>query len=228
MSSIGEMAASLAHELNQPLTGAINYCHGCLRMLNEGNLDKERLTEGMKHAVEGAVLAADIIRRIREFVQKGDVLRSALDLNCVVNNIVTLVKHEVSLHKTTLELDLQNPLPRVEGDMIQLEQVVLNFIRNGLDAMESVKPENRKLCITTRGTGEGKVMLSVKDSGAGITQEVMPKIFDAFYTTKPQGMGIGLSISRSIIESHEGMIRAHALPQGGTEFIFELPVLQVG
>lgn len=227
MSAIGEMAASLAHELNQPLTGAINYCSVCLRMLKQGDADIKKLTQGMKNAVEGATMAANIIRRIRTFVQKGDAQHAALDLNRAVGNVAMLVKHEVSRHKVTIELDLQENLPRVDGDMIQLEQVVLNFIRNSLDAMEAVPPGQRNLCITTKKITGDKVMLSTTDSGEGIARDAMPKIFDAFYTTKSDGMGIGLSISRSIIESHQGMIKARSLPGGGAEFIFELPIQQV-
>jgi len=227
MSAIGEMAASLAHELNQPLTGAINYCSVCLRMLKDGNADSKKLTQGMENAVEGATMAADIIRRIRLFVQKGDTQHSVLDLNQAVCNVVTLVKHEASRHQVTIKMDLQESLPSVEGDLIQLEQVILNFIRNALDAMESTKPDKRFFCIATKQIEGGKVMLSATDSGEGIVTDALPKIFDAFYTTKSDGMGIGLSISRSIIESHQGMIRARSLPQGGAEFIFELPALQV-
>ncbi len=227
LSAIGEMAASLAHELNQPLTGAINYCSVCLRMLKEGNVDSKKLTQGMENAVEGATMAASIIRRIRLFVQKSDAQHSALDLNSVVKNVTTLVKHEASRHKVSIELDLQKNLPQVMGDMIQLEQVVLNFIRNSLDAMEAILPEQRYLCISTKKITDEKIMLSTTDSGEGIAEDAMPKIFDAFYTTKSDGMGIGLSISRSIIESHQGMIKARTLPDGGAEFVFELPVLQV-
>ena len=227
MSTIGEMAASLAHELNQPLTGAINYCAGCLRMLREGNTDPEKLIQGMERAVQGATLAADIIRRVREFVQKGDLQRCPVDLNRAVRNVVSLVQHEAQRHEVSLELDLEQDLPPVEGDMIQLEQVVLNFIRNGIDAMASVQPDRRSLRITTRRSGEGMITVSARDSGEGIAEDVMPKIFDTFYTTKPDGMGIGLSISRSIIESHQGRIRACSLSDGGTELVFELPVAEV-
>jgi len=227
MSTIGEMAASLAHELNQPLTGAINYCSGCLRMLREGNANTDKLTRGMESAVEGATMAADIIRRVRGFVQKVDPQKCAVDLNHAVQNVATLVMHEARRHDVEVELDLDEDLPLVEGDMIQLEQVVLNFIRNGIDAMDAVKPGSRKLTITTRRIKEAMVMVSTIDSGQGIEEEAMPRIFDAFYTTKPDGMGIGLSISRSIIESHQGNIRARPLSGGGTEFLFELPVLQV-
>ncbi len=226
MSTIGEMAASLAHELNQPLTGAINYCSGCLRMLREGNADTEKLTRGMESAVEGATLAANIIRRIREFVQKGDTQLSSVDLNRAVRNVATLVKHEAGRHDVKIRLDLDETLPPVEGDIIQLEQVVLNFIRNGIDAMDAVEPGCRNLTITTRCIEEAMVMVSTIDSGIGIAKEAMPRIFDAFYTTKPDGIGIGLSISRSIIESHQGRISARSLSDGGTEFFFELPIQQ--
>ena len=227
MSTIGEMAASLAHELNQPLTGAINYCAGCLRMLREGNTDPEKLTQGMERAVQGATLSADIIRRVREFVQKGEPRRRSVDLNHAVRNAASLVQHEAQRHKVSLELDLEDDLPLVEGDMIQLEQVVLNFIRNGIDAMAAVPPGKRSLQIATRCSDEAMVTVSARDSGEGISEDVMPKIFDAFYTTKPDGMGIGLSISRSIIESHQGRIRARSLREGGTELVFELPVAGV-
>jgi len=223
MSSIGEMAASLAHELNQPLTGAINYCNGCLRMLQEGSTDTAKLSEGMRNAVEGATMAADIIRRIRGFVQKGDAQHTPLDLNSAVLNVVALIKHEIQRLDVEIELKLQAHLPPVMGNMIQLEQVVLNFIRNGLDAMHEITPDKRALCITTSYAQSENIMLSITDTGSGISTAVMPEIFNAFYTTRADGMGIGLSISRSIIEAHQGTIRARSLTTGGSEFIFELP-----
>ncbi len=223
MNSIGEMAASLAHELNQPLTGAINYCNGCLRMLREGNADLMKLSEGMKNAVEGATMAANIIRRIRGFVQKGDAQYTALDLNTAVHNVLALVSHEAQRLDVKIELKLQDNLPQVMGDMIQLEQVVLNCIRNGLDAMNEVTSKNKVLRIVSRYNQEKNIALSIIDNGSGISENVMPRIFDAFYTTRSDGMGIGLSISRSIIEAHQGTIIARALMNGGTEFIFVLP-----
>jgi C4-dicarboxylate-specific signal transduction histidine kinase len=227
MSTIGEMAASLAHELNQPLTGTINYSSGCLRLLREGEADTGKLTEGMERAVESARLAADIIRHTREFVQKGEPTRTSVDLNHAVGNVVALATPEAQRHDVNIQLDLARELPPVKGDMIQLEQVVLNFIRNGIDALDAVPTEGRNLTIKTLRKGEDTVCLSTADSGEGIAADVLPRIFDAFYTTKPDGMGIGLSISRSIIESHQGRIMARSLEAGGAEFSFELPVEQV-
>ena len=225
MSAIGEMAASLAHELNQPLTGAINYSSGCLRMLRESELDHDKLTMGMERAVEGARLAADIIRHIREFVQKDNAERTSVDLNDIVRNVTKLVMFEAHRHDVEIELDLANALPPVKGNMIQLEQVILNFIRNGIDAMDTVALGNRRLTITTH-KNRGKVCVAATDTGEGIPEDVMPKIFDTFYTTKPDGMGIGLSISRSIVESHHGRIKARSLLQGGAELSIELPVAE--
>ena len=227
MSTIGEMAASLAHELNQPLTAAINYCNGCLRMLQSGDNDRVKISQGMVNAVEGATLAADIIKRIRVFLQKGDVQHAILDLNQTVRNVDMLVKHEAQRHEVRINLHLADNLPPVSGDMIQLEQVVLNFIRNGLDAMVGLSSAKRNLTISTCVTDEGKVRLSAIDNGVGIAEEAIAQIFDAFYTTKSDGMGIGLSVSRSIIESHQGLIKAHSIVEGGTEFIFELPVAEL-
>lgn len=227
MSTIGEMAASLAHELNQPLTGAINYSSGCLRLLRAGTRDDAKLTEGLERTVEGARLAADIIRHIRQFVQKGDAERSPVDLNQAVSNVHALVAPEARRHDVAIELDLAAQLPPVEGNLIQLEQVILNLVRNGIDAMHGAEIGQRRVEITTRREA-ASVRLSVADCGEGISEESLPKIFDPFYSTKSDGMGIGLSISRSIVESHHGRIAAAAPPAGGAQFSIQLPALQGG
>jgi C4-dicarboxylate-specific signal transduction histidine kinase len=225
LSTIGEMAASLAHELNQPLTGAINYTSGCLRLLREGSHDTRRLVQGMERAIEGATLAANIIRNIRQFVRKDATEHTLVDLNEAVQNVTALVMLEARRRGVRIELDLDSALPSVLGNLIQLEQVILNFIRNSIDAMDTSEADQRRLGIATRATGD-TVQLVAADTGQGIAKEVLPKIFDAFYTTKPDGMGIGLSISRTIVESHDGSISARTLPEGGAEFAFELPVYQ--
>jgi len=223
MSAMGEMAAGLAHELNQPLTGAINYSSGCLRRLKQGDYDKEQLVQGLERTVEGATLAADIIRHLREFVQKGNSERKATSLNDVVLNIVDLVSVEIKRHQANVTLNLSDNLPNFVANAVQLEQVVLNFIRNGLDAMENVDPKVRELIVTTERNND-KIKLSVMDHGSGILPEAESKLFDAFYTTKSEGMGIGLSISRSIIEAHHGAIYANNVADSGACFSFELPL----
>jgi len=223
MSIMGEMAAGLAHELNQPLTGAINYSSGCLRRLQQGDYDKDKLIQGLERAVEGATLAADIIRHLREFVQKGHSQRKLTSLNEVVLNIVDLVYVEIKRHQSSVVLNLSDKLPQLTANAVQLEQVVLNFIRNGLDAMEHTKPAKRKLIIHTEAVN-GNLKLSVTDNGHGIPPESEAKLFDAFYTTKPDGMGMGLSISRSIIEAHNGIISARNTTDAGACFSFEIPI----
>jgi C4-dicarboxylate-specific signal transduction histidine kinase len=225
MSTIGEMAASLAHELNQPLTGTINYSNGCLRMLKEPCPDTGKLIKGLEHAVEGATLAADIIRHIRQFVQKGEERYGQVDLNQAVRNVTALVSHEIQRHEIELILDLDDDIPGIDGNLIQIEQVILNFIRNGIEAMERVDKQRRKLTIKTETASSGMIRLAVIDSGEGVPEDVLPRIFDAFFSTKAEGMGIGLSISRSIVESHQGRINARTLDKGGAEFTFELPAM---
>ena len=224
MSTIGEMAASLAHELNQPLTATINYSNSCLRMLKEPQLDTTKLVKGIEQAVEGATMTADIIRHIRQFVQKGDEHFGAVDLNHAVRNAATLMNHELQRHNVRLTFELEVAVPLIEGNMIQIEQVILNFMRNSIEAMARVKKHNHQLTIKTETKTSGVVRVAVIDSGEGVQQESLTKIFDAFFSTKAEGMGIGLSISRSIIESHQGHISAEANKKGGAEFAFELPV----
>lgn len=223
MSAMGEMAAGLAHELNQPLTGAINYSSGCLRRLKQDDYDKDTLIRGLERTVEGATLAADIIRQLREFVQKGDTDRKPTALNNVVLNIVDLFSGEIKRHQVKVVLDLSNDLPDVAANPVQLEQVILNFIRNGLDAMENTKSTDRLLTISTK-QHKDRIELSVTDNGEGILDEAERKLFDAFYTTKAEGMGMGLSISRSIIEAHDGVISAENTTDTGARFAFELPL----
>lgn len=224
MSTIGEMAASLAHELNQPLTGTINYSNSCLRMLKNPNPDTTKLIQGLEHAVEGATMTADIIRRIRQFVQKGEECYDKVNLNQAVRNSAALISHEIQRHNVELSFELDEHIPDIEGNLIQIEQVILNFIRNGIEAMDRVDKQYHQLTIKTETATTGMIRLAVIDSGEGLEEGSLPKIFDAFFSTKAEGMGIGLSISRSIIESHQGRISARSLDKGGAEFSFELPV----
>ena len=225
MSTIGEMAASLAHELNQPLTATINYSNSCLRILKEPQPDTARLVEGIEHAVEGATMTADIIRHIRQFVQKGEERYGAVDLNHAVRNAAALISHEVQRHNVMLKFELEVAIPIIDGNLIQIEQVILNFMRNSIEAMARVKKQNHQMIIKTETKDTGMIRVAVIDSGEGVQQDSLPRIFDAFFSTKAEGMGIGLSISRSIIESHQGYISAQAHDKGGAEFAFELPVM---
>ncbi|MFV2058469.1 MAG: sensor histidine kinase [Thiohalomonadales bacterium] len=222
MSAMGEMVAGLAHELNQPLTGAINYSSACLRRLKYEKIDREKLIIGLERAVEGATLAADIIRQLREFVKKGKSAKEPVNINVVVLKIVDLLSAEIRRHRTRVTLQLADNIPVILANEIQLEQVVLNFIRNSLDAMENTEARLREIIITTE-LDYDKVRLFVMDFGDGIPATTEGEVFDAFYTTKSDGMGMGLSISRTIIEEHNGTIVANNNPETGACFSFEIP-----
>jgi len=219
---MGEMMAGLAHELNQPLTGAINYSSACLRRLKYEEIDREKLIIGLERAVEGATMAADIIRQLREFVKKGKSAKESVNINVVVLKIVDLLSAEIRRHKTRVTLQLADNIPVILANEIQLEQVVLNFIRNSLDAMENTEVRLREIIITTE-LDYDKVRLFVMDFGDGIPATTEGEVFDAFYTTKSDGMGMGLSISRTIIEEHNGTIVANNNPETGACFSFEIP-----
>ncbi len=193
-------------------------------MLKDPEPDTEQLTQGLKHAVESATMTADIIRHIRQFVQKGEDSYGAVDLNQAVRNAATLISHEIQRHKVALTFELEIGLPIIEGNLIQIEQVILNFMLNSIEAMARIEKKQHQLTIKTETGDSGMIRVAVIDSGEGVQQDSLPKIFNAFFSTKAEGMGIGLSISRSIIESHQGRISAQPHDEGGAEFAFELPV----
>ncbi len=222
-SSMGEMAAGLAHEINQPLTGAINYSSGCLRRIEQGDFNIEKLKQGLEKTVEGATLAADIIRQLRKFLQRGDDHQCCASLNDVVLNITDLISTDIKRHNVELILKLDKNIPDVTMNKVQIEQVILNLIRNGLDAMDNDSLINRQLTVATKKV-EGFVMLSVMDTGSGIEASTDTKLFEPFYTTKEEGMGIGLSISRTIIEAHNGIIGGENLDTEGAHFFFRIPL----
>jgi signal transduction histidine kinase len=161
-------------------------------------------------------------------VQKGEERYSAVDLNHAVRNAAALISHEIQRHNVTLTFELEVGLPLIDGSLIQIEQVILNFMRNSIEAMARIKKQRHQLTIKTETKVSGMIRVAVIDSGEGVQQDNLPKIFNAFFSTKTEGMGIGLSISRSIIESHQGRISAQAHNKGGAEFAFELPARMAG
>jgi len=169
-------------------------------------------------------MTADIIRHIRQFVQKGEDSYGSVNLNHAVRNAATLINHEIQRNNVALTFELEVGLPVIEGNLIQIEQVILNFMLNSIEAMARVEKKHHQLIIKTETRDSGMIRVAVIDSGEGVQQDSLPKIFNAFFSTKAEGMGIGLSISRSIIESHQGRISAQAHDKGGAEFAFELPV----
>ncbi|AMV26654.1 Sensor protein FixL [Gemmata sp. SH-PL17] len=221
---VGEMAAVLAHELNQPLTAVINYCRGSALRLRAGTGGAAEIVEGLDLAVAQAERAAGIIHRMREFMRKREPQRAAAPINDVVGDALALVGPELRHHGIRVVPRLGVQLPLVQADRIQIEQVLLNLIRNAADALTSLPVIERRIVIETAFTGPS-VCVRVIDSGPGFDAEGLRRVFEPFYTTKKQGMGLGLTISRGIIEAHGGrLVLAPARPRGA-EFTFTLPIL---
>jgi PAS domain S-box-containing protein len=220
VSMMGELAASLAHEIKQPIAAAVTNAQACLRFLerNEPNIAKAH--DAAAGMAGSATRAAEIIDRVRSLFGRNAPQREAVDLNEIIQDIVVLLKNEARRHSVSVNVELAENLPTVMGDHVQLQQVLMNLMLNGIEAMRDAPGELR---IASRQDSEGQVLISVSDTGAGLPAENLDRIFKAFFTTKPQGTGMGLAISRSIIESHGGRLWAESNSGRGAIFRFTLP-----
>lgn len=219
LSAMGEMASGLAHELNQPLTAIMNYTQASRRTLQAAGGDAKVLGY-MDKAVDQAARAGQIIRSMREFVAKGETARSSEDINAVVEEAANLSLAGGERRSVDVRFDLAPGLPAVAIDRIQIQQVVVNLVRNALDALDGAG--TREIIVRT-GASLGGVEVAVSDTGTGLAPDINKRLFQSFVTSKPDGMGLGLSISRSIIDGHEGRLWASANDGGGTTFRFTLP-----
>jgi len=223
--AMGEMASTLAHELNQPLTAVASYLNGCRRLLTgPDTVQSLMLRDAIDRAADQALRAGQIIRRLRQFVARGETDRHVEDLGKLVEEASALAlvgAKETSVH---VRYDMDPRVTYVLADKIQVQQVILNLIRNAIEAMQET--ERRQLTIATKQRPSGMVEVSVTDTGPGIAPEIAAQLFQPFVTSKPQGMGVGLSISRTIIESHGGQLTAEDNPGGGT--IFRLTLKAIG
>jgi C4-dicarboxylate-specific signal transduction histidine kinase len=228
VSMIGEMASSLAHELNQPLSVISGCAQIGLNELNGGTGSPKKLLDAMEQTAEQAERATKIIRRVRDFIHKEEPRKERVDLNDAIRNIEALLRSDAREHNVDVELDLAGtPLP-VSADPIQLQQVVLNLVHNGIEAMTNAEAGSRHLGIRTSRNDNGTVEVAVRDQGHGIPADNLERLFDPFYTTKPQGLGMGLSISRSIAEAHGGRLQVTSDQKTGTVFHLTLPALKGG
>ncbi|SRR6266404_2009069 len=220
--TMGELAASIAHEINQPLSAIVNNGSACVRWLaaDSPNLDEAR--EAAQDIIREGKRAGEVISRIRAFLRKTETEKAPLDINQTIRDVVILMRNEAEGKGVALHMELASNLPLVLGDRVQLQQVILNLVMNGVDAMTSVSDGERELRIQSRQDEADKVLIAVQDFGVGIDPGNLEKIFDAFYTTKPQGMGMGLAISRSIVEDHGGLLWAEPNEGHGTTFQFTL------
>ncbi len=220
--SMGELAASIAHEINQPLTAVVANGHACVEWLSASPPNLEKTRQTVERIIQEGTRAGAVLGRIRALFKKEAAAREWLDMNEVIHELVIFVREEAARQHIAIRTDLSPSLPKVKGDRVQLQQVVLNLVMNGLDAMTETLGRPPELLVTTRREGTD-VVVQVEDSGTGLDAESLEKIFHPFFTTKPHGIGMGLSISRSIIEAHDGQLTAMPRPAGGAIFQFELP-----
>jgi len=221
VSTAGELATALAHELNQPLAAIVNYAKGGIRRLRSGASQPDQLQNALDAIAQQGERSGEIIRRLRRFLSKRDLKYLATDINQVVREAVQLASLDARQKRVRLETHLAPGLPPVTGDSIQLEQVVVNLVRNSIDALAG-KPDGL-VTVATRLSASGEVEVSVDDTGPGLPPGGVDHLFDAFFTTKAEGMGMGLSISRSIITAHGGRLTASDGQNGGAHFSFTLP-----
>jgi C4-dicarboxylate-specific signal transduction histidine kinase len=218
--TMGELTASIAHEVNQPLSGVVLNGYACLRWLSGDlpNLDEAR--QAVERIVRDGMRASDVITRIRALLKKTVIAKKRLDLNEAVREVAALAQGEARRKRVELRMELADDLPPVLGDRVQLQQVLLNLVMNGIDAMNAVGDRPRELIIKTQDSDADQVRVAVQDSGTGLDAQNAERVFNAFYTTKPEGMGMGLSISRSIVHNHGGRLWAVANNGPGTTFHF--------
>ena len=224
LSTVGELTASLAHDLSQPLAAILSNAQAARRLLAADSVDLEQITQILGDIVEDDKRAGAVIHRLRSLLKKGDLERMSLDLNEIVSEVARLVRSDAVIRNVAMSVELAEGLPRVRGDRVQLQQVVLNMVLNGLDAMGEPHAGERNLVIRTAANGASIVAVSVEDSGIGIEPEHEEKIFQPLHTTKADGLGMGLAIARTIVEAHGGGIAAWNNPQGGATFRFTLPI----
>ena len=221
--SLGALTASIAHEVNQPLSGIITNANTCLRMLATDPPNVDGARETARRTIRDGDRAAAVITRLRALFSKKDATVESVDLNEATREVIALSLSELQRNRVILRSELADNLPPVAGDRVQLQQVILNLVRNASDAMSGVDDRQRQLLIRTEPDEGGQVRLSVQDAGVGFDPQVMDRLFDSFYTTKNDGMGIGLSVSRSIIASHHGRLWATLNEGPGATFSFSIP-----
>jgi len=223
--TIGQLTASIAHEVSQPLSGIIMNASTCFRMLKSDPPNIDGARETVQRTIRDGNRASEVITRLRTLFSKKQVEVEPLDLNEAAREVIALLSGELQRNSVILKQEFSDRLPTVRGDRVQLQQVILNLFRNASDAMSRIEDRPRQMVVRTELEGD-RVRLSVQDSGVGFAPEVAEKMFETFYTTKPDGMGIGLSVSRSIIEANHGRLWATANDGPGATFAFSIPCEQ--
>jgi PAS domain S-box-containing protein len=221
--TIGQLTASIAHEVNQPLSGIVTNASTCLRMLSGDQPNIEGARETARRSIRDGNRASEIVTRLRALFKRREVAAESIDLNDAAREVIALSLSELQSGRILVRHDFAENLPAVKGDRIQLQQVILNLVHNASDAMRDVDDRPRELLIKTESDDNKNVQLTVRDTGIGFAPDAANRLFDSFYTTKDDGMGVGLSVSRSIVEAHRGRIWASANEGPGSSFAFSIP-----
>ena len=222
--TLGELTASISHEVNQPIAAVVTNGQVCLRLLALETPRPDDVRATVERIVRDANRASEVIQRIRALAKRSEPQMVSLDINDVIREATLLVQREVLGHGATLRTELSSALPAVRGDRVQLQQVVINLLINGVEAMAAITDRPREIIIRSQCHEEGQVLVAVLDSGIGIDSQTAEKLFSAFFTTKPSGMGMGLSISRSIIRAHGGRLWVSPNADHGAAFQFTVPI----
>ena len=223
MGTMWEMASGLSHQINQPLTAIANYAAATLHDLGSGKLSRDGIIESLTQIYQEADRASDVVRHINRFIRKAEPKQELADVNEVVGSVLDLARFELTKNQVDLELDLHQRVSTLWVDRIQIEQAILNLIRNAIDAMRGVPECDRRIAISTSMAGSDDVAITIRDHGSGVASEDLKEIFDPFFSTKPSGMGMGLSITRTIVEAHGGRVEIPRNESEGAVFTVVLP-----
>jgi C4-dicarboxylate-specific signal transduction histidine kinase len=224
VTTLGELTASIAHEVSQPITGVVTNAEAALRWLAAEPPDLDKVREVLGQIVKDGMRAGDVIYRIRALIKKAPPRMARVDVNEAVLDVIVLARSELLRHGVSPRTELATGLPLIDGDCIQLQQVILNLILNAAEAMRGIDEGAREMRISTAKAASNGVLVTVRDSGPGLDPRNVDRLFEAFYTTKPDGLGMGLAICRSIIEAHGGQLWATANEPRGAVFQFTLPL----
>jgi two-component system, LuxR family, sensor kinase FixL len=224
VSLLGEMTASLAHELNQPLAAIVNNATAAMQYLAQGRLKPEQLQDILNDVVADGRRACDVMHNVRSAIKKGTAIHGRINLNDVVKAVTHMVQPDAAAQLFKIETSLSPDLPPIKGDPIQIQQAVINLVRNAFDAMRDAAPSRRIVEIVTSRNGDSTIGVAVRDYGSGISEATRGRLFERFFTTKDEGLGMGLAIVRSIVEAHGGTIGAEKAQGGGARFHFRLPI----
>ena len=223
LATIGEMAAGVAHELNQPLTAIANYAQACDRLLARPAANLEDIHLALREIAAQAVRAGDILRRLRSLARSQPMRREHADINAVIEEIGDLLTADARAHRGVLTFDLAPALPPVFIDTVQLQHVIVNLVRNGLEAQSDAVPGTRELRLTTGLSADGEVEITISDNGPGLSPQALERLFDPFFSTKPEGTGLGLAISNTVVRAHDGSLGHRPNQPCGACFFIRLP-----